>query len=338
MRRAVILSVVAVATLAMLPSAAGAGGPVGSGPGAKRSAGCRADAVVPPGEEQLFLDSDDLERQYIRHVPPGYDGTTPLPLVLDLHGYLEGAAIHAIHSGLGPFGDERGFITLTPNGTGVPVRWDATVRSPDVRFLERLLDETERVLCVDRRRVFVAGLSNGAFMTSALACALSDRIAAVAPIAGVRDIRRCRPERDVPVVAFHGTADAVVAYDGGLGPVGLSLPAPGGSGQTIGELAPELAEGPSVPEMVAAWAKRNGCKTKTTEEQIAEDVTKITWKCDADASVELYRITGGGHSWPGSEFSRSIAYAIGPTTFSIVANEVMWEFFQDHPLKGRLPD
>jgi polyhydroxybutyrate depolymerase len=332
MRRALIAVLVATMGLVAVPSTANAGKGGGSGTAPKRSAGCREATPIAPGEEQVTL-AADVERWYFRHVPPTYDGTTPMPLVVDLHGYLEGATIHATHSKLGAFGDTQGFITLTPNGAGDPVHWEVELRSVDVRFIKRLLDEAEDTLCIDTRRIFVTGLSNGAIFSSILACTLADRIAAIAPVAGVRDFRRCRPDRPVPVVAFHGTDDQVLAFDGGLGPIGLSLPTDQ-PGQTIGQARPELAEGTSIPDTVAAWANRNGCKKKPTKEEIAPDVTLVRYSsCDDGATVEFYEIIGGGHTWPGSEFSAVIENAVGHVTFSIDANQVMWDFFQKHPLK-----
>src|SRR4029079_13798140 len=168
-------------------------------------------------------------RWYFRHLPPTYTGTEPLPVVIDLHGYLEGAALHKANSALGPFGDARGFITITPQGSSNPIPlWNTDLASPDVRFIGDLLDEVEARLCVDERRVFVTGLSNGAFMTSAVACKYADRIAAAAPVAGIRDIKGCAFARPVPVIAFHGTADPFVSYTGGLGLSALKLPTPDG--------------------------------------------------------------------------------------------------------------
>jgi polyhydroxybutyrate depolymerase len=255
-------------------------------------------------------------------------------MIIDFHGFLEPANIHTIHSKLGPFGDEHGFITLTPSGTGQPVHWDLALHSADVRFVNQLLDEAEATLCVDTRRIFAAGLSNGAIFSSVLACSLSDRIAAIAPVAGVTNFKRCKPDRPVAVIAFHGTADQVISFDGGLGPIGLNLPTD--DGRTIGEIRPQLANGPSVPETVAAWAKRNGCKKKPNEQQIADDVKLVRYSgCDDNATVELYEIIGGGHTWPGSEFSRAIESSVGHVTFSIDADQELWDFFQKHPLPAK---
>jgi polyhydroxybutyrate depolymerase len=247
--------------------------------------------------------------------------------------------VHAMVSGLGPYGDAQGFVTLTPHGEGqgpVPL-WDTTPGGRDEVFLEGMLDDVEASLCVDTARVFVTGLSNGAMMTSTLACALSDRFAAAAPVAGVTEVAGCNPDRPVPVVAFHGTDDGFLAYDGGFGPQVASLPSPDGQG-TLGDVAaepdgPSEASSPSVPEVVADWGGRNGCDdTAPEEEAVADDVTLLSFACPAGAEADLYRVEGGGHSWPGSEFLANVENIVGHTTMSISANEVMWEFFEQHPL------
>jgi polyhydroxybutyrate depolymerase len=175
-------------------------------------------------------------------------------------------------------------------------------------------------------------------MTSAMACQYSDRIAAVAPVAGVRTIEGCRPERPVPVVAFHGTADGFVDYDGGFGEEALDLPAPDGSGRTLRDtLTPEQRDRPAdpnaaIPNIMAAWAKRNGCRPSSEETPVAADVTEVAYDCPPDAATELYRVTDGGHAWPGSSFSVAIEGIVGRTTMNIDANEIMWKFFVAHPL------
>jgi polyhydroxybutyrate depolymerase len=320
------------ATAAPAPSGARSAASVKAAP----SSGCRGGAAgLPAGEEKATMTSGGVERWYLRHVPAAHDGTTPLPLIVDLHGYTEGAQVHAIHSDLGAFGDRHGFVTITPQGLGAVARWETALGSGDVKFIADLLDKVEQTVCVDTARVFVTGLSNGAMMTSVVACALADRVAAVAPVAGITDVARCKPARPVPVVAFHGTADPFVAYDGGLGPAVAKLPAPDGSGKTLGEVgALNAPKGPSVPEVLQSWARRNGCKGQASEKRIASDVTELSYACPAGADVELYRVEGGGHSWPGSAFSKQIKSVVGPTTDSISADEVMWTFFQAHPLAG----
>jgi polyhydroxybutyrate depolymerase len=172
-------------------------------------------------------------------------------------------------------------------------------------------------------------------MTSAIACAYSDRIAAVAPVAGIRDIAGCKFTRPVPVIAFHGTADPYVAYTGGLGPKALELPTPDGK-STLGKsgAVKNATKGPSIPTITADWAKRNGCGTKPAAQQITKDVTQLTFPCPAGAEVVLDRITGGGHSWPGSTASQAISSFVGKTSMTISANSIMWQFFEAHPLRS----
>jgi polyhydroxybutyrate depolymerase len=287
------------------------------------SPGCGA-ATARPGETKVTTTSGGVERWYYLHVPPAHDGTTPVPLVLDLHGYSEGAQVHVALTGLGPYGDEHGFITVTPQGLGQVPRWDVALDSPDLDFVGHLLDEVERAACVDLARVYATGLSNGAFLASSIACRWADRVAAVAPVAGLRAVEGCDPSRPVPVIAFHGTADLYVSYDGGFGP---ALAGPDGSGSLA---APDL--GPSIPEMAATWAIRNGCGATPTKATISEDVTLIAFDCPHDAEVQLYRITDGGHTWPGSKLSDQLAAAIGRTTMTIDANALIWSFFVQHPM------
>jgi polyhydroxybutyrate depolymerase len=301
---------------------------------ASASPGCTATPAVPAGEHKVGITWGTDARYYLQHVPPAHNAMTPVPLVLDLHGYSEGATIHEQQSALGPFGDVRGFVTITPQGQGPVARWDTTLGGSDLAFLGRVLDQAEANLCVDQHRIFVTGLSNGAFMTSAVACQFADRIAAAAPVAGIRDIDGCRPLRPVPVIAFHGTADQFVPYDGGLGPAAANLPAPDGSGKTLGDIGTvdPSRKGPSIPEITAAWARRNGCRTTPTESPVTVDVTLVSFECPAGAEVVLYRVTDGGHSWPGSEFSKKIVSVVGKTTDTISANELMWAFFEAHPM------
>jgi polyhydroxybutyrate depolymerase len=297
------------------------------------SAGCQATAIAPAGQATLNLSAGGAQGTYIRHLPPSYDGRKPLPLIVDLHGYSEAASIHVAISGLGSYGDVHHFITVTPQTAGPVPRWSTALDSADVAFIGGLMDKAEQTLCIDEARIFVAGYSNGAFMTSAVACKYASRIAAVAPVAGIREIDGCTFSRPVPVVAFHGTADTFVPYDGSFGSSALKLPAADGSGKTLGELgANTKTKGPSIPEATAAWAKRNGCGSTPSSRGVTSDVTLISYPCPANAEVELYRVTKGGHAWPGSKVGKSLESVVGRVTMSISADDIMWTFFQQHPL------
>ncbi len=298
------------------------------------SKGCTGAAPVAAGEVTQPFSAGGVDGSFVQHIPPAHDGKTPLPLVLDLHGYSEPASIEVLLSALGPYGDTKGFVTLTPETVHTVPMWSTGLGSPDVQWLKALLDDAEARLCIDIARIYTAGLSNGAMMTSSVACDLSDRIAAVAPVAGIQLPDGCKPTRPMPVITFHGTADPYVAYDGGLGPKALQLPAPDGSGKTLGDLGVGEGGGPSVPDLAAGWAARNGCaSTAPTTKALAPDVDQLTYDCPADASTELVTITDGGHTWPGSPFAKNIESFVGHTTESISATEMMWAFFEAHPLR-----
>lgn len=301
---------------------------------AAASAGCTGGPAVVVGGTKVDIAQGAEARWYLQNVPTTYAAGVPTPLVLDFHGYSEGAEIHAKHSDLSTYGDTQGFITLTPQGLGQVARWDTTLGGSDLAFVGLVLDQAESQLCIDTNRVFVTGLSNGAFLTSAVACQYADRVAAAAPVAGIRDIDGCQPSRPVPVVAFHGTADTFVAFDGGMGSSVANLPAPDGSGRSMAEANQDLTTemGPTIPQITADWAVRNGCDATPTTAAVAADVVLATFACPPGAETELYEITGGGHSWPGSALSVAIESVVGHTTMSISANDIMWAFFQAHPL------
>src|SRR4051812_49292007 len=164
-----------------LTTTSGSGGT--AKPVAARSAGCTAATPASPGQTTVHVTSDGKDRDYLRHVPPGYDATKPMPLVVDVHGYQEGAAIQTAMSGFGPYGDTKGFVTVAPDGLGPVPHWDTALGSADLKFIGAALDDVERALCIDTTRVYAAGLSQGAFMSSSIACEYADRFAAVAPVA-----------------------------------------------------------------------------------------------------------------------------------------------------------
>jgi polyhydroxybutyrate depolymerase len=300
------------------------------------SAGCATHAAVAPGEQTIPLTVDGQTGVYYQQVPSTYDGRSPLPVVFDLHGYGESASLQVTLTALGTYGQTHGFITITPGDTTTPVPlWETTLDSHDMAFMNQLFDTVEQTLCVNQRRLYVTGYSDGAFMTSAIACRFAGRVAAVAPVAGIQDAAGCHPSRPVPVVAFHGTADPFVHFNGTPSKTAANLPAPTGKSSSLGATVAAgtlLKKGPTIPQETAGWARRNGCRPKATDTRAATGVTLIRYRCPHGADVELYVVKGGGHTWPGSAFSRKIKSVVGFTTFAITANAVMWRFFSAHPL------
>jgi polyhydroxybutyrate depolymerase len=268
------------------------------------------------------------ERRWLLSAPAWESGDDPLPLVLDFHGLSEGADVHAGMSQLGPLGVEEGFVTVFPHGTGDPLKWDVNPvveDNVDLQFVAATLDRVEEERCIDTSRVYATGLSYGAMMTSAVACELSDRVAAVAPVAGIILPEGCEPAHPMPVLTFHGTADPILLFNGGVGAIpGMGEPAE----TTETTLPPADLEGPGYPDTVRQWAELAGCEDTFEDEEVSDTVIRRVYDCPADAPVEFVIVEGGGHSWPSSEFSRSIEQFVGTTTFDIDASQEMWEFFQ----------
>lgn len=294
------------------------------------SPGCEAGATAQADLVEGTMELAGAERRWLVSAPAWSEGDDPLPLVLDFHGLAEGADVHAGMTQLGPLGVEEGFVTVFPHGTGSPLRWniDPSIdANPDLQLVVAVLDRVEQERCIDTSRVYATGLSNGAMMTSAVACGLADRVAAVAPVAGIHLPDGCDPARPMPVLTFHGTADPILMFNGGVGAV---FGPPEGAPTTT--LPPADLEGAGYPETVRGWAELNGCELTFEDDEMSETVIRRVYDCPDDAPVEFVVVEGGGHSWPGSEFSESIGDIVGPTTFDIDASEEAWAFFQRYQL------
>lgn len=302
-------------------------------PAASPSSGCELPPASASTTTAAFSAAGDVG-DYVLATPGRAAHSSPLPMVVDLHGWSESAAVQTAASGWGAYGMTHQFMTVTPEVHFAVPHWDVALGSHDLGYLSALVTHVERTSCVDQRRIFFTGYSDGAFMTSSVACQLANRVAAVGMVAGIENPPGCHPTRPVPAVAFHGTADPYVAYGGGQGPKALGLPAADGSGKTLGqeESQSTMPRLPPIPANTAAWARRNHCSPHPTTSAVAHGVTLLRYTCPKNATVELYRISGGGHAWPGSTFTASISSAVGFTTMAIDADDIMWRFFEQHPL------
>ena len=267
------------------------------------------------GTESKTLEFGGRTRTYLVHAPKGYDGKTPLPLVLVLHGAIQGATNVERMSGMSDKADKESFLVAYPDGTsrsGLAPTWNAgaccgyaqTNEVDDVGFLRALIDRLERDYTVDPKRIFVTGISNGGMMSYRLACELADRIAAIAPVEGAQDVE-CHPSGPVSVLIFHGTADLLVPYDGGTTPY---------------QLGPKRTD-TSVRSTVAFWVKQDGCTATPHREESTQLHIDTYSGCRDGAGVTLYTIQGGHHMWPGTRLSRN----------DVPATDIMWSFFAAHP-------
>jgi polyhydroxybutyrate depolymerase len=283
-----------------------------------------------PGDHTRTLRVDGWERSYLVHVPPKYDPKRPTPVVLIFHGAMTNAPIMVAFCGMSQKADEAGFVAVYPDGTGTAnlfLTWNsggfhlpnADKRPDDVKFVSMLLDDLATVVSIDLKQVYASGLSNGGMMCYRLAAELSDRIAAIAPVSGTMAVEEYKPKRPVPIMHFHGTADAIVPFNG------------------PGKDTPKFLTFKSVEETIRTCAKANSCPETPTQEDLpdkADDGTKVKMKtygpAKDGAEVVLFEIEGGGHTWPGRD---PLVRFLGKSSKDISANDLIWEFFQKHPMK-----
>jgi polyhydroxybutyrate depolymerase len=143
----------------------------------------------------------------------------------------------------------------------------------------------------------------------------------------------CKPGREVPVLAFHGTQDPILYFNGGIGTGKLNSVLGPKNGLPTTSEAPTTTEAPQIsgagyPEHVKAWAEANGCNPTPTDTRISSEVIHRVYSCPSGTAVEFYIVLGGGHAWPGSAFSQSIAKFVGYTTMQIDASKLDWAFFK----------
>jgi len=282
-----------------------------------------------PGTAQLDLRVGDADRTYLLHVPPhpprrfGFAGQYPLLIVLHGSG-ASGQTIRQI-SHLDSLADRAGMVVVYPDATrnwlGLQSDWNAGAccggaarnQVDDVGFLRALVAHVETGLRVDRRRVFVAGFSDGARMAYRAGCELSDEVAAMGIVAGSLVTANCRPRRPVPLIAFHGTEDSEVSFTD-----------PAFSTSARGDPPVSIL----VPPAVRFWASNNGCREASVA-SVSPNVVRATYAGCA-ANVVFYSVKGGGHAWPGGEPDGDD----GDTpTNEVSASAEMMRFFLRHPLR-----
>jgi len=290
---------------------------------ATTSSGCSAAS---PGSTTLSLKVNGFTRTVIVHVPKRSTGTTPLALVLNMHGSGSTALEQEGFTAMNKTANQNDFIVaypqaLIPDGTGfdwnipgVPLIGGRPVpknAANDVKFLTSLVAVMESKYCVNPKEVYATGFSGGARMTSQLACDDSGLFAAVAPVSGLRRAKPCPTTRAVPVISFHGSADPVDPFDG--------------NGESYWTY--------SVTTAAKDWSTQDRC-TSVAHSTPMNGVKLTTYAtCANGARVELYEIIGEGHEWPGGPtLPSSLTGLLGPQSSLVSADALMWAFFQAHPL------
>ncbi len=257
-----------------------------------------------PGNATVAITSGGRDRSARVHVPGGLETGRRVPVLLVLHGAGGDGPGFEPYSRFSELADREGFVAVYPSA--IDRFWTVAEDSSgpdDVRFLDDLLARIEGRTCVDPTRVYATGLSNGGGMAARLACALSTRVVAVAPVAGAYGgLSECRPARPVSVLEMHGDADPIVPYEGS------------GPGR------PDSARG-----FAAGWAERNGCAASPVSGRLAPTAVRLDWSgCRSGTAVSHVRILRGGHDIPGVTPRTSPPGAIfGPGE--------IWRFLAAHP-------
>lgn len=245
-------------------------------------------------------------RSFVVDLPTSWNGRTTLPVVFLMHGLGGSGSQILSYTSMATEGEKDGFITVAPNATGTPARWDfrtrATVAGSDAQFILALTKEITSRFCGNPSRQYLAGYSNGSAVAFGFACMAEFDFAAYGAVAGAGYESTCNQAPPTSFIYFHGTADHTVPINGGSTPLGTVQP---------------------VDKTFAAWARHDGCAATPVASRVASTVLRRTWTDCHDARLITYTITGGGHTWPGAY----PAAFLGPTTEAISATGLMAAFF-----------
>ncbi len=235
----------------------------------------------------MHLVHDGIDRSYLVHVGASVVAAAPTPLLFNFHGLTSNASQQRLYTNTNATADDNGFVVVYPEGVGASFNALGCCGSAaeqgidDIGFARAIIEDVAANVCLDRKRVYATGMSNGGFMSYRLACSASDVFAAVAPVAGALASQGCQPGRPVPLMAFHGVADSVVSYA-------------------------------SDSAAVATFAGLNGCVGQP-ERTMHGNVYCDRWSgCTDGAAVQMCSYPGLGHSWPMTWNGYSATAALWP--------------------------
>ncbi len=260
-------------------------------------------------------------RTYKLHLPPSYNGSVPLPLVIALHGGGHTADTMEFITNFSSKADASNFLVVYPNGRKFLTQtWNAgtccgnsvTFNVDDVGFIVKMIDSLKANYNIDTARIYLTGASNGGMMAYRLACERADLFAAVAPVATTMVVTSpCIPSRPVPLLHIHSMPDTRVPYYGGYGT--------GYAGVYM----------PPVDSVIGVWASNDTCiGTLDTIYNVGGAVGKKWMNCSSYSEVLIYTTTDGGHSWPGGNQTANG----DPVSTQLNATDLIWNFFSQHSL------
>lgn len=269
-----------------------------------------------------------VTRSYRLHLPPNPRAESALPLVLVFHGGAGTAEAMERLTRFSELADRERFAVAYPQGLSNhwndgrdPAVMGARADVDDVSFVAALIEALVGDRRIDRKRVYATGYSNGAIFSHYLAARLSDRIAAIAAVAGgLADRFRpsFHPSAPVSVLILQGTDDPFVPVGGGE------------VRRTRGRLV-------STAQAIDLWVKANGCSASEKTRDLADvdpadgcRVTSHTWPGGRDGTEVIYdEVKGGGHTWPGAR-QYLPKFVVGRTCRDLDATAIIWDFFARH--------
>jgi polyhydroxybutyrate depolymerase len=271
--------------------------------------------------EAAALNSGGRKRTYLFQLPSDYTSSKRWPVVMAVSGNTQSGRDAARISRFDEFAYRNGVIAVFPDSAA---GWDLKGDS-DVKFFSAIIIKLAADYAADPARMYVAGGASGGLLVFKLACELADRIAAVAPVIAAMPVtlsENCHPARPISVLEINGTADRDVRYEGGsklglFGNFGLFLL--------------------SAQASAHWWAQTDGCADTPVRDSLPPktqdglETLRDTYSgCREGTAVALYSVVGGGHTWPGGQGLPRIIF--GKTSRDLNADEVIWEFFEAHPL------
>jgi polyhydroxybutyrate depolymerase len=284
-----------------------------------------------PGRFSVVVSSGGYDRQAEVVIPKVYEAGKKLPLVLLFHGAGGSGASMLDANRWAAKAEKEGFIAVAPNGLAArprlassfainPQVWNSGQLNPDgprakiddVAYVRTLLDDLQKRIGFDERKVFAAGHSNGGGMSFVLANEMSDRVRAIAPVSCILSIDEPKPERPVPTLFILGDADPLVPLAGGEV-----------------ELRWGKKTNPPVDEFLARWAKGLGCAETPALISESDQLKRSEYRsANGGPSLKYVLIKGQGHGWAGG--SRLLPERlVGPRSDALSATDAAWEFFQE---------
>lgn len=263
--------------------------------------------------------SGGVARTYTMYVPNIYTGSTPVPLIFNIHGWTGSSAKQESYADFRKIADTANFIIIHPMALGAPPSWATSETvgpsATDKAYLMNILDTMIANYNINTDRVYSTGFSQGGSMSYDFACFYSTRFAAIASVgAGMSTAHAsaCTPQHPIPVMEIHGTEDRLATYTGGTGRL-------------------------SVDSVIKFWVNFNGCNPVPAYDSIPN--LNTTDSChvehyvytggDQGSTVELYKVINGDHQWP-SDVTTTNVYGLGFRNADFSASKEIWRFFSQY--------